>query len=59
MIDKPAGWPLQSFDGRDWAAEFVTLHPQFKDDQDLLAAWFANALMRGYDEAAGRLLGRK
>jgi hypothetical protein len=45
-------WPLPSFDARDWAAAFCKLNPSI--DEDLMLAWFANALMRGYDEHAAR-----
>lgn len=40
-------WPLPSFDAVDWAKAFVKLHG---GDEDLMRGWFANALMRGYDE---------
>jgi hypothetical protein len=42
-------WPLPSFDARDWAQAFCERYPQM--DQDVMLAWFANALMRGYDQA--------
>ena len=49
MVDKiPA-----SFDSRDWAKEFndvLVSHGEQPIDVDLLIGWFANALMRGYDE---------
>lgn len=45
-------WPLPSFDARDWAEAFCKLNPGM--DEDLMIAWFANALMRGYDEATSR-----
>lgn len=57
--DRP-DWPLPSFDARDWAKAFCR---QFivqnragydtapvDDDEGLMTAWFANALMRGYDQ---------
>ncbi len=40
-------WPLPSFDARDWAEAYVKLHG---GDLDLMTTWFANALMRGYDQ---------
>jgi len=41
-------WPLPSFDARDWAEAF---HKQFPAvPEDVALSWFANALMRGYDE---------
>ena len=55
-IQKPdpndPNWPLPSFDARDWAKEFCEEHPNM--DEGLMIAWFANALMRGFDEHARR-----
>jgi hypothetical protein len=48
--DRP-DWPLPSFDARDWAKAFVKMHG---GDEGLMQAWFANALMRGYDEGGAR-----
>lgn len=45
--DRP-DWPLPSFDARDWAEAFVERYPSVPLDE--ATAWFANALMRGYDE---------
>jgi hypothetical protein len=45
-------WPLPSFDARDWAKAFCKDHPTA--DYELMVAWFANALMRGFDEANSR-----
>lgn len=41
-------WPLPSFDARDWAEAFCKRYPVM--EQDVMVGWFANALMRGYDE---------
>lgn len=41
-------WPLPSFDATDWAKAFCKLNPSM--DEGLMIAWFANALMRGYDQ---------
>ena len=54
--DDPS-WPLPSFDARDWAEAFCKIaadlgHPGI--DEGWLTSWFANALMRGYDEHAMR-----
>ena len=49
--DRP-DWPLPSFDARDWAKAFCKKFPQM--DEGLMLGWFANALMRGYDERAMR-----
>lgn len=49
-------WPLPSFDARDWAEAFCKMHPGV--DEELMVTWFANALMRGYDEYAVRLMKR-
>ena len=46
-------WPLPSFDARDWAASFrqVAINLGYSDmDEGWLTTWFANALMRGFDE---------
>lgn len=43
----------QSFDARVWAAAFVryvTEKPSIATDVETMAGWFANAIMRGYDE---------
>lgn len=45
-------WPLPSFDARDWAKAFCKLNPTM--DEGTMIAWFANALMRGYDEHRAR-----
>jgi hypothetical protein len=45
----------QSFDALVWAAAFkavVEANPEIATDEATLQAWFANALMRGYDEHA-------
>lgn len=45
---------LKSFDARDWARAFVAhvkANPAIATDEETMATWFANALMRGYDEA--------
>ena len=53
-------WPLPSFDARDWAKAFCKrfivmriagYDTKPEDDQEgLMITWFANALMRGYDQ---------
>jgi hypothetical protein len=48
-------WPLPSFDAKDWAEHFCKLNPEMKDKEDLMMVWFANALMRGYDEGLSRM----
>lgn len=53
MTEKPANWPLQSFDARDWAKEFCDIYERnngTRPDEGWMIGWFANALMRGYDE---------
>ena len=55
-------WPLPSFDARDWAESFCKIATAlgYKDtlgapiDEGWMTTWFANALMRGYDEHAGK-----
>lgn len=46
-------WPLPSFDARDWAESFCKTFPNGPDEATMLA-WFAGALMRGFDERALR-----
>ncbi|MEN6537699.1 MAG: hypothetical protein ABFD89_28875 [Bryobacteraceae bacterium] len=44
---------LRSFDARDWASAFTKIakaHPSIPFDEETMTTWFANALMRGYDE---------
>lgn len=54
----PSNFKLhRSFDAQHWAAAFLdTLrdHPDIIIDHELMVAWFANALMRGYDEREWR-----
>jgi hypothetical protein len=43
----------QSFDARDWARAFVAYvrrNPAIATDDETMVGWFANAIMRGYDE---------
>jgi hypothetical protein len=55
-------WPLPSFDARDWAEHFCKIANKFgfKDaegkpiDEGWMVTWFANALMRGFDEGRAR-----
>lgn len=47
-------WPLPSFDARDWAEHFCKLFPNCGLDEGAMIGWFANALMRGYDEGVSR-----
>ena len=47
----------QSFDAVDWARAFVahvTANPAIATDEGTMIGWFANALMRGWDERARR-----
>jgi len=44
-----ADWPLPSFDARDWAAAFCKINPDTVPEA-IMVTWFANALMRGYDQ---------
>ena len=56
-------WPLPSFDAQDWAKAFCGHAERFgyRDaqgnpiDETWMVTWFANALMRGYDEHAARV----
>lgn len=47
----------QSFEARDWATAFVKhveRNPSIATDPDTMLGWFANAIMRGFDEHARR-----
>jgi hypothetical protein len=48
----PQGDLIESFDAQVWAKEFVKHNLAFHIglDEGALTAWFASALMRGYDE---------
>ena len=54
--DRP-DWPLPSFDAVDWAKAFCKIAKKLGHDldEDWMTTWFANALMRGYDEAVSRM----
>lgn len=51
-------WPLPSFDAQDWAVAFLKVVKEKGldpvADEDWVRGWFANALMRGYDEGFAR-----
>lgn len=47
-----------SFDAQKWASAFVKhaqANPAIPTDEGTMTAWFANALMRGWDEHASRM----
>lgn len=49
--------PLSSFDARDWGREFCRIADGLGHkgiDEGWMISWFANALMRGWDEHASR-----
>lgn len=56
-------WPLPSFDAADWARAFCRIagergyrdHDGAPIDEAWMISWFANALMRGFDEHAARM----
>lgn len=60
--DRP-DWPLPSFDAADWASAFCKIANDQgytngmgePIDEAWMITWFANALMRGYDEHAARV----
>lgn len=61
--EERSDWPLPSFDAVDWAKAFCKIANGFgyKDDkgepipEDWMVGWFANALMRGFDEREARI----
>lgn len=49
---------LESFDACDWAAEFMRIFGtdrRHEIDEELMRGWFANALMKGFDEHSHRI----
>jgi hypothetical protein len=50
--EERSDWPLPSFDAQDWAKAFCKINPEI--DEGIMLGWFANALMRGYDEGWAR-----
>ena len=55
-------WPLPSFDARDWAQAFLAAYERGPDDflsEGNMIGWFANALMRGYDQARADLCAKE
>ena len=57
-IEHRSDWPLPSFDAKDWAKEFCRI-ARIKGldiDEGWMIGWFANALMRGFDEGVSRVL---
>lgn len=46
-----------SFDAQVWADEWLKIikeHPDVPTDRETMIGWFANALMRGYDEGLAK-----
>ena len=53
--EQRSDWPLPSFDARDWAKAFMVVYDNGAYiDEALMVGWFANALMRGFDEERKR-----
>jgi hypothetical protein len=53
---------MQSLDARDWAKAFcerVRKNPHIATDEGTMIGWFANALMRGHDEATKKEQARR
>lgn len=48
---------LQTMDAQVWAKEFMSLFADRKEeiDEGLMIAWFANAIMTGYDHQRWQL----
>lgn len=56
--EQRSDWPLPSFDAQDWAKAFVKKvgeNTAIATDEGAMIAWFAGALMRGFDEHASRV----
>ena len=52
VVEPASTFNHQSIDAAEWAAEFCRLFGGH--DEGLMLAWFANAIMAGYDEAMRR-----
>ena len=46
-----SGYPYGEMDAHKWAIEFDRIYPDKRPDIDTMLAWFANAIMTGYDKA--------
>jgi hypothetical protein len=56
--EQRSDWPLPSFDAQDWAKAFMVVYDRgTMIDESLMIGWFANALMRGFDEGMMRANG--
>lgn len=55
-VSEPPIDPLQTLDAQLWAKEFMRIWSGrwAEVDEGLMIAWFANAIMRGFDEASNR-----
>ena len=51
---KAGVWP-HTMDAQIWARQFLLKFPSGGYDEADLVAWFANAIMAGYDTAATRI----
>ena len=52
MYSDGKSWP-ESFDSYAWADAFLAqmkLTPEIATDREVMMSWFANAIMRGYDQ---------
>lgn len=55
--EQRSDWPMPSFDARDWAKAYCKTAKESQGldiDEGWMIAWFAAALMRGFDEANSR-----
>ena len=59
---KPNDDFAQSMDAREWARSFIDYvkrNPSLATDEGVMIAWFANSIMRGYDEGTRREIERQ
>jgi len=47
--ERDPGYPYGEFNAHEWAIEFDRIYPDRRPDTDTMLAWFANAIMTGYD----------
>ena len=48
---KPEHHPYGEFNAMEWVEAFFEIYPDANVDRDTMLAWFANAIMTGYDKA--------
>ena len=55
-LDGPGLLHAMGTDASKWAAAFCELHPDANVDEDMMLAWFANAIMHALDLERGTVI---